>query len=178
MIEKIIIAGAGGQGIMLLGRVLAEAVMRENKYVTWLPSYGAEVRGGTAYCLVVISAAEISSPYIDQADTLIIMNEPSLEKFKSRIKNQGLLLVNSSLVKKPTNKNINILSYPFTDIALNLGNIKVANMVALGCYLAKKKILNPKSLFKAIEDIAPVDKRELIEINKQALLAGMRLKAV
>jgi 2-oxoglutarate ferredoxin oxidoreductase subunit gamma len=98
MMEKIIIAGAGGQGIMLLGRVLAEAAMRENKYVTWLPSYGAEVRGGTAYCMVVISHKEIGSPYIEEADTLIIMNNPSLEKFKDRIKKQGLLILNSSLV--------------------------------------------------------------------------------
>ncbi len=90
MLEKIIIAGAGGQGIMLLGKVLSEAAMRLDKYVTWLPSYGAEVRGGTAHCMVIVSDAEIGSPYVKEADTLIIMNAPSLKKFKNRIKNKGL----------------------------------------------------------------------------------------
>jgi 2-oxoglutarate ferredoxin oxidoreductase subunit gamma len=86
MVEKIIIAGAGGQGIMLMGRMLAEAAMREDKFVTWMPSYGAAVRGGTAYCMVTISDEEISSPYIEKADTLIVMNNPSLKKFRNRVK--------------------------------------------------------------------------------------------
>lgn len=177
MIEKIIIAGAGGQGIMLLGKVLAWAAMRENKYVTWFPSYGAEVRGGTAYCMVIISDIEISSPYINQADTLIIMNGLSLGRFKDRIKNKGLLILNTSLVAAEiTNKNLDILKYPFTDIALKLGNVRIANIVALGCYLANKKIIAIKSAFKAIEEIAPSEKKHLIEINKKALEEGIKLK--
>ena len=99
MTERVIIAGAGGQGIMLVGKVLAEAVMLEDKFVTWLPSYGADVRGGTAHCMVVISDKEIGSPYVAKADTLIIMNAPSLERFKGRIKNNGLRVINSSLAK-------------------------------------------------------------------------------
>lgn len=162
MTEKIIIAGAGGQGIMLLGKVLAEAAMQESKYVTWLPCYGAEVRGGTANCTVIISDKEISSPYIEQADSLIIMNEPSLKKFKSRLKNKGLLIVNTSP------------NYPFTGIAIRLGNIKVANMAALGYYLKFKKIINLRSVFQAIEKMAPADKKGLIKINKQALKEGMK----
>lgn len=187
MIEKLIIAGAGGQGIMLLGKVLAQAVMQEFKYVTWLPSYGAEVRGGTAYCMVVISDTEIGSPYINPADTLIIMNAPSLERFKNWAKFKGLLIVNSSLARcnidKPHSctqgrgkKNLQILEYPFTDIAVKLGNIKVANMVALGCYLANRKIIELKNVFKVIEEIAPPDRKDLIEINKKALREGMKLK--
>lgn len=177
MIEKVIIAGAGGQGIMLLGKVLAQAVMRENKYVTWLPSYGAEVRGGAAYCMVVISDTEISSPYINPADTLIIMNAPSLERFKNWAKFKGLLIVNSSLARcNIDKKNLQILEYPFTDIAVKLGNIKVANMVALGCYLANKKIIDVKNVFKVMEEIAPPDRKDLIEINKKALREGMKLK--
>lgn len=174
MTEKIIIAGAGGQGIMLLGKVLAEAAMRENKFVTWLPVYGAEVRGGTAYCMVIICDTEIGSPYIDKADTLIVMNGPSLERFKNRIKNSGLLIINSSLV---TGKHdVMALEFPFTDIALRLGNIKVANTVALGCFLAKRKILDIRNVFKAIKEMAPEDKKDLIEINKKALKEGMKLK--
>lgn len=178
MVEKIIIAGAGGQGIMLLGKVLAEAAMREDKYVTWLPSYGAEVRGGTAHCMVVISDAEIGSPYIDKADTLIIMNEPSLKKFKDRIKNKGLLIVNSSLAGdvKDIDKRIHILKYPFTDLAVGLGNIKIANMIALGCFIGRKNIVDSKSVSGVIQAIAPEDKKNLIEINQKALLEGMRLK--
>lgn len=176
MTESIIITGAGGQGIMLLGKVLAEGAMKENKFVSWLPCYGAEVRGGTAYCMVVISDSEIGSPYIDEADTLIIMNKPSLERFKGRIKNKGLLIINSSLVNKELNKNMNALRFPFTHIAVNLSNIKVANMVALGCFLANRKIIDIKTIFKVIEEIAPAEKKDLIGINKRALEEGMMLK--
>ena len=176
MTEKIIIAGAGGQGIMLLGKIMAAAAVKEDKYVTWLPAYGAEVRGGAAYCMVVISDREIGSPYIDKADTLIAMNEPSLEKYKNRLKPGGMLIVNSSLVAgKSKIKNREFLSFPFTDIALELGNIKIANMVALGCFLAKRKIISPESVMETIADIAPKDKLGLVKINKQALMRGFRL---
>jgi 2-oxoglutarate ferredoxin oxidoreductase subunit gamma len=175
MLEEVIIAGAGGQGIMLMGEVLAEACLREDKYVTWLPSYGAEVRGGTTHCMVVISDEEIGSPYVQKADTLIVMNAPSSVRFKDRLKNNGLLIMNSSLVLKNVDKKALILKYPFTDISLKLGNIKVANMVALGCYAAGKKIIDLKSVLRVIDEIAPMDKKELIEINKKALSAGAEL---
>lgn len=176
MTEKIIIAGAGGQGIMLLGKVLAECAMREDKFTTWLPAYGPEVRGGTAYCMVIISDSEIGSPYIDKADALIIMNDPSMHKFKNRIKDKGLLIINSSLVLNMIDAgNSRVLRHPFTDIAVKLGNIRIANMVALGCYLAKRKIIDTKTVLKVIEDIAPADKRALIAINKEAINNGVRL---
>lgn len=173
MIERVIIAGAGGQGIMLLGKVLAMAAMRKGKFVTWLPSYGAEVRGGTAHCMVIISDQEIGSPYIDKADTLMIMNKPSLEKFQARLKAQGLLLLNSSLAdKRPRRSRGRVLSLPFTASALKLGNIKVANMVALGAFLAQQKGLTLKDIFGVLYDIAPKEKRALIEVNKRALEEG------
>ena len=175
MVERIIVAGAGGQGIMVLGRVLADAAMREHKFVTWLPAYGAEVRGGTAYCMVIISTQEIGSPFIDQADTLIMMNQPSLEKFKNRLSKKGLLIVNSSLVKMALQTNSGILKHPFTDIAVGLGNIKVANMVAVGCYAASKKNIHSETVVKVIIDMAPKDKLALVKINKQALLKGIEL---
>jgi len=173
--ERIIIAGAGGQGIMLLGKVLAEAAMRENKFVTWLPSYGAEVRGGTAHCMVVVSDNEIGSPYITQADTLIIMNAPSLQRFKQRIKSQGLCLINSSLIHQDIDSSRHNLKYPFTDIAVRLGDIRVANMVALGCLVAHKDIVDKRTISRVICEIAPPDKKHLIEINKKALEEGMGL---
>ncbi|MDD4953373.1 MAG: 2-oxoacid:acceptor oxidoreductase family protein [Candidatus Omnitrophica bacterium] len=176
MIERIIIAGSGGQGVMLLGKVLAQAAMEEGKFVSWFPCYGAEVRGGTAYCMVVISDKQIGSPYIQQADTLIIMNELSLEKFKGRVKKGGLLIVNSSLIPKYMNNNISVLQLPFTDTALKLGNIKVANMAALGCFLTQKKIVSLKGVEHVISEIAPQDKKGLIEINRKALNEGAKLK--
>jgi 2-oxoglutarate ferredoxin oxidoreductase subunit gamma len=175
MIERIIIGGAGGQGIMLMGKVLALAIMKEGRFVTYLPSYGAEVRGGTAHCTVVISDSEICSPYVSQADTLIVMNQPSLERFGNRIKNKGLLLVNTSLVEGAIDK-ARSLKYPFSDVASKLGNIKVANMVALGCYLGEKKICDPKTVLAVMGEIAPPQKKDLIGVNRQALISGMELK--
>jgi len=167
MTEKIIIAGEGGQGIMLLGKIMAEAAMRENKFVTWLPAYGAEVRGGVAYCMVIISDEDIGSPYIDKANTLIILNQPSFIKFKNRLA--------SSLVKTDFKQSKQIVVQPFTDIAARLGNLKVANTVALGVYLEKNKILNPKTIFQVMEDFAPKNRPELVEINKQAFTQGTAL---
>jgi 2-oxoglutarate ferredoxin oxidoreductase subunit gamma len=189
MTEQIIIAGSGGQGIMLLGKVIAESALREGFHVTWFPTYGAEVRGGAAYCMVIMSSQEIPSPYIDKADTLIIMNKVSLLKFKQRIKNKGLLLVNSSLAsttgrktpnKAGLSKRVNIkyveqIYLPFTEAAIKLGNIRVANMVALGAYIAKRRILTKQIAFVAIQEIAPEEKKNLISINKQAVEEGMRL---
>ena len=176
MTGRIIIAGAGGQGIMLLGKILAEAAMSEDKHVTLLPSYGAEVRGGTAHCMVVISHEKIGSPYITVADILIAMNNPSLEKFTHKIKNNGLLIINSSLasIKGPVSQQI--ICQPFTDIAVKLGNKKVANMVALGCLIAKENTVGLKTVIKVISRIAPKGKEGLIKINEQALREGAKLK--
>lgn len=176
MIERIIIAGSGGQGIMLLGKVLAEAAMRADKFVTWLPSYGAEVRGGTSHCMVIISGKEIGSPYVEKADSMIIMNAPSFKRFSGRLINKGLLILNNSLICDNRVPRVHTLGYPFTDIAIKLGNIKVANMVALGCFLAQKKTVSLESVFRVISDIAPSDKKSLIEINKKALQEGMGLR--
>jgi len=174
MTEKIIIAGSGGQGIMLLGKVIAETAMRENKFVTWLPAYGAEVRGGAAHCAVIISDKEIGSPLIDKADTLIAMNAPSIIKFQNRIKNKGLLILNSSLIHQFKKSKVNILECPCTEIAEGLGNIKVANMVALGAYLAKKTVIPTRAAQEAINEMAPADKKALVEINIKALQEGAR----
>lgn len=175
MTEQIIIAGSGGQGIMLLGKVLAEAALAEGKFVTWLPAYGPEVRGGAAYCMVIISDAEIGSPYINKADTLLIMNQASLVKFKNRLKHKGLRVINSSLAVPDHNSKVNSKSGPFTDIALSLGNIKVANMVALGMYLANKKTINLGSVEGAMQKMAPKDNPDLLKINLEALKKGTQL---
>ena len=176
MIERVIIAGSGGQGIMLLGKILAEAGMLEDRCVTWLPSYGAEVRGGTAHCMVVISDRQIGSPYIAQADSLIIMNAPSLEKFKPRAKNSSLWVINSSLAKGDNAREGASLQHPFTDLAVGLGNIKVANMLALGCFLGHKSLVGLDTVSAVIKKFAPAGKEDLIRINEQALRKGAGLK--
>ena len=176
MKEELIIAGAGGQGIMLLGKVLAEAAMLEDKHVTWLPSYGAEVRGGTAHCMVIISDTEIGSPYVIKADTLIIMNEPSLVKFKDRVKKSGLLVVNNSLAQTSNVKSAHLAAHPFTDLAVGLGNIRVANMIALGCFVSMKHTVKLQTLSAVIKKFAPAGKEGLVKINEEALQKGASLR--
>jgi len=175
MIERIIIAGSGGQGVMLLGKVLAQTAMLEGKQVTWFPAYGPEVRGGTSHCMVTISDQEIGSPYITVADTLIILNQPSLERFKSKLKKGGLLVLNSSLAKIDPPSGIKILGFPFTDLAIKLGNIKVANMVALGCLIAAKKIIKFKNVLVVFKFIAPAGNLKILEVNQRALEEGQKL---
>ncbi|MCK9571820.1 MAG: 2-oxoacid:acceptor oxidoreductase family protein [Candidatus Omnitrophica bacterium] len=176
MIERIIIAGSGGQGVMLLGKVIAEAAMRKGCFVTWLPAYGPEVRGGTAHCTVVISDQEIGSPYVNKADTLIILNQPSLDKFKSKLSPKGVLILNASLASSAKLAKIKVFYYPFTDLALKLGNIKIANMVALGCYLADKKLFSLNDIFNVFEFMTQGANSNLVEINKKALQEGAKLK--
>ncbi len=172
---------------MLLGKVIAEAAMRQGRFVTWLPAYGPEVRGGTSHCMVTISGQEIGSPYINKADTVIILNNPSLKRFSARVKDKGLLILNSSLAcaeKKGVGSNrsdpffpnrIKMLQFPFTDIAIKLGNIKVANMVALGCYLRQKKIVKTKEMLEVFRFMAPAGKTDILEVNQRALQEGVKL---
>lgn len=175
MIERIIIAGSGGQGVMLLGKVLAQTAMLEDKQVSWFPAYGPEVRGGTSHCMVTISDQEIGSPYISQADTLIILNHPSLERFIGKLKEKGLLILNSSLAKIDKKSRLKVWQFPFTDMAVKLGNIKVANMVALGCYAQAKKIIQAKNILKVFKSIAPAGNLKILEVNQQALKEGEKL---
>lgn len=160
---------------MLLGKVIAEAAMRQNKQVTYLPAYGPEVRGGTSHCMVTISDQEIGSPYVTKADSLIILNNPSLGRFKNKVKDDGLLILNSSLAKTDAYMEVKILQFPFTDIAVKLGNIKVANMVALGCYLAAKKIIKVKDVLEVFKFMAPAGNLKILEINNLALAEGAGL---
>lgn len=173
--EKIIIAGSGGQGIMLLGKVLAQAAMNEGFHVTWFPSYGAEVRGGAAYCMVVISGAPIGSPYVETADTLIIMNGISFEKFPERLRKSGLVLINASFVPRIPPR-AGFYAYPFTGEAASLGDVRTANMIALGSYLALRTgLVGMDTVEAVIEQIAPAEKKNLVRINQEAVRRGFYL---
>jgi len=175
MTEKVIIAGSGGQGIMLLGKILSQSAIKEKKFTTWLPSYGAEVRGGSSFCMVNIASEEIPSPYVEKADTLIIFNIASWRKFHCRVKKTGLVLLNSSLIPMHSVKEKrNVFLCPFTALAIKLGNIKVANMVALGVYLKKKNILAKETVLQVLKDIS-AGQHGLWELNIKAVEEGLKI---
>ncbi len=170
MKEKVIIAGFGGQGILFMGKVLAISAMNEGKNVTFFPSYGAEMRGGTANCHVVVSDEEIGSPVVEHPTSLIVMNEPSFNRFKTTIDKDGILFVNSSLVDIETKKE-NILSINATYLADKLGNLKVSNIVMFGFYLKIKNIVKIETVKRVLSDIFK-ENDKLLEVNIKALLVG------
>ncbi len=168
------IAGFGGQGILFLGKVLAYAGMLEDKEVTWFPSYGGEMRGGTANCAVVISDELIASPIVTNPDILIVMNEASLKKFQPRLKQKGILIFDSSLIKKPDLRNdVEVIGVPATEISSSIGYTRSANMVLIGVLIAKTGILTESSVFNALENSITLGKNH-IEINKKAIIEGIR----
>lgn len=174
--ERIVCAGFGGQGVMLIGQLITYAGMFENKEVSWLPSYGPEMRGGTANCSVMVSDQPISSPVIaNNATAAIVMNQPSLEKFEADLLPGGKLLINSSLIDKKASRNdVEAYYIPCNDIANELGNMKVANMVMLGAYIELTKLVEPASILKALAKIFGESKSNLIAINETAMEAGAK----
>jgi 2-oxoglutarate ferredoxin oxidoreductase subunit gamma len=156
-----------------LGRILAYAGMLENKEVTWFPSYGGEMRGGTANCAVVISDELIASPIVTKPDILIVMSDASLQKFQPRLRQKGILIFDSSLIKNPMLRNdVDIVRVPATEISKTIGNTRSANMVLLGALLAKTKLLKEESVFEALDNSMD-RKRKGIEMNKKAIKEGM-----
>jgi 2-oxoglutarate ferredoxin oxidoreductase subunit gamma len=172
--EEIVIAGFGGQGIMLTGKLLAQTAMQAGKEVTYMPSYGAEVRGGTANCMVVISESEIACPVVGRPDSLIVLNKASLKKFAPRLKSGGLLIMNSSLidVEPEVGDSIEVVSVPADDLAVELGSPKSANMVALGAYLQKRGYLKPEAAAEALPDVLARRHHRTLPVNIKALRAG------
>ena len=173
MREEIIFAGFGGQGIMFMGKAIAYAAMNEGKFVTWIPSYGAEVRGGTAYSMVVISDEAIASPLIEEPTICVTMNGPSLRKYEAKIKTNGLLVLNKSIINiEPERKDLEILNIPITELASEAGDHRIGNMVALGALLAKRKIVTLESLISGLKDIVSSAYHSLLPINEKAIRKG------
>jgi 2-oxoglutarate ferredoxin oxidoreductase subunit gamma len=171
---KLIIAGFGGQGILFAGKLLAQSAMLENKQVTWFPSYGAEIRGGTANCTVIISDEMIGSPAVHSPDSLLVMNEASMGKFKSRLSPGGLLLVNASLIEYPDNRSdVETIKIKATDIAKELGSSQVANIVMLGALIGKTRIVKPDTVLAVIKQIIPAHKKNKIPLNNNAFRKGL-----
>ncbi|MCK9475849.1 MAG: 2-oxoacid:acceptor oxidoreductase family protein [Candidatus Muirbacterium halophilum] len=176
--EKVIIAGFGGQGVLLMGQVLAYAGMLENKEVSWIPSYGPEMRGGTANCNVIVSSKKIGSPVISTPDTLIALNRPSMEKFESSVKKDGVMIYNKSLIDvEPKRSDIKAVSADITNIAIEMGNTKIANMIALGVYLGITKVVKLESIMQALKKMLPERHHDKLPLNQKALEKGMSLVA-
>jgi 2-oxoglutarate ferredoxin oxidoreductase subunit gamma len=171
-VHKLIIAGFGGQGVLIMGQLIAYAAMYEGKEVTWLPSYGPEMRGGTANCSVIVSDKKISSPIILEADVVAAMNLPSLVKFERILKPGGQLFVNTSLIKNlPTRRDLEVWNINANEIAAGLGNDKVSNMVVLGAIVNKTGMVKAESVEKAMEKLFTGKKAKLLPLNIEALTA-------
>ena len=173
MKQKMFFAGSGGQGTLAIGQMIAKAAMDEGKEVTWLPSYGPEMRGGTANCTVVISPDKpVSCPLIYEADDVVVMNLPSLLKFESLVKPGGNLFVNSSLIEqKATRDDIHVYYVPANDIALKLGNARTANTVMLGALMSVSPVVPVEMVYKIMEKTFSGRKAHLLDINKTAFHA-------
>jgi 2-oxoglutarate ferredoxin oxidoreductase subunit gamma len=170
---RIIVAGFGGQGILMIGKLLAHAGMLEGRQVTWLPSYGPEMRGGTANCNVIISEEMIGAPIVTEATCVFAMNLPSLDRFESAVVPGGLLLVNRSLVPRaPVRGDVQVLAVPANELAQQLGSSRVANVIMIGAYLAAVQTVRFESVVSAIEDVLGPTKQHLLPINLSALEAG------
>jgi len=177
MYQGIRISGFGGQGVISAGYLLAQAGMMEGKEVSFFPAYGAEMRGGTANCSVVVATDEVSTPIVSSPDTVIVFNEPSLAKFEPMVKPGGLLIINSSLVNsKATRKDIKVLYVPCNEIAGELGNAKIMNMVALGAFAAATGAMTIDAIAKALPKVYKKLKPEVIELNVKALKRGAEFK--
>jgi 2-oxoglutarate ferredoxin oxidoreductase subunit gamma len=172
--ERIIVAGFGGQGVMMIGKLLAHAGMMEHKNVSWLPSYGPEMRGGTANCNVIVSDNVIGAPVVTEATCVIAMNLPSLDKFEPFVKKGGRLLINSSLIQRTsTRDDVKVLEIPVNDIANKQGSLRVANVVMLGAYITLSKVVKKETILEAIKEVLGQSKQHLLDINVKALEEGI-----
>lgn len=176
MLTKTVFAGFGGQGVLSMGLNLAQAAMQEGRYVTYLPSYGAEVRGGTANCTVAVADEEIASPVASSPEFVVAMNLPSLVRFQNRLQSRGVLFVNETLAETDavTRDDIQVVSVPANAIAEELGSSRSANMVMLGAFAGKSNIVSMASIIEMLASTFK-SRRKLIAINTQALEAGYRL---
>jgi 2-oxoglutarate ferredoxin oxidoreductase subunit gamma len=173
MQEEIILSGFGGQGVLFAGTILAYAGMDSGKNVTWIPSYGPEMRGGTAHVTVIIGDDEIGSPLVRHPSAALVLNSPSMEKYEPLVQEGGVLVYNSSLISNPPQRtDIHYVPVPATDLATELGNVNVANMVAVGALISVTKVLPLDTLCQALRDHLPENKRSFLPVNEQALKQG------
>ena len=174
MTEEIIIAGFGGQGVLSMGKILAYSGLMKGQEVSWMPSYGPEMRGGTSNVTVIISDNRISSPILNEYDTCIILNQQSMDKFESSVKPGGVLLYDpNGITHHPTRTDIKIYSIEATKIATEMGNSKIFNMVVLGAFLKIKSIVEMKDVINGLKKSIPERNHKLLPLNEKAIEAGM-----
>lgn len=180
MERNLIVAGFGGQGVMMLGTLLAQATCEStDKHVTYFPSYGAEMRGGTANCYVVISDDEIGAPIMDSVEDLIVMNDPSLVRFKDRVKPGGFLFINSTICKTPVERDdITVVEVPVTHMAQEMGNPKVLNIIMLGAYIGATEVVPKDVIIEAIKNKLGKKKPEFLPTNLEAFEKGYEIGQV
>lgn len=172
--EDVVMAGFGGQGLMFIGKLLAYSAMKEGRHVTWMPSYGPEMRGGTANCTVVVSSEEIGSPLMLHPRAAIVMNNPSMEAFEQRLQGNGLLLLSSSMVNRPaTRTDVKVLAVPASEIAVSAGTERAANMVMLGAYVAATRVVMKESIVQGLRELFE-KKSDLFEANVRAFEEGVK----
>jgi len=173
MQQEFIFAGFGGQGVMFAGQLLAYAAMDEGKEVTWIPSYGPEMRGGTANCTVIVSDRDIGSPVVTRPSCVVAMNLPSLDKFEQNVKPGGILVMNSSMInREPQRTDITVVKVPATATANELGSARVANMVALGAVVEATQVVTFEGLLKTLEKKLPAHHKDLLPLNRRAIERG------
>ncbi len=170
---KIVFSGFGGQGVLMMGYVRAVAGMNEDKHVTFLPAYGAEVRGGTANCTVVVSDEEIASPIASAPEFVVAMNYPSMIKYQHMVKTGGVMFLNSDLISDaPPRADIKVVKVPANSLAHEMGNDRVLNMIMLGAVTSTIGMISEKALVQAVETVLEGKKKTLVEINQKALVKG------
>lgn len=176
MLEEIIIAGFGGQGVLSMGQILCYSGIMENKEVSWMPSYGPEMRGGTANCITIISDEKISSPIIAEFDTAIVLNQPSLDKFEKSVKSGGILIYDSTnIIKPPTRTDIKIYKLEASNEAAKMKNTKILNMIMLGAFLKVKPIIKFENIIAGLKKVLPERYHHLLPLNEEAVKKGMGL---
>ncbi len=172
--EDVVMSGFGGQGLMFIGKLLAYSAMKEGRHVTWIPSYGPEMRGGTANCSVVVSDEEIGSPVMAHPRAAIVMNNPSMLVFEPKVQKNGLLILSSSMVTSPpTRSDLRIVSLPASELAMSAGNERAANMVMLGAYIEATGAVSKQTLIEGLKELY-AKKLELVEVNVRAFEEGTR----
>ena len=174
MRREIILSGFGGQGVMSIGKNLVEAAVEEDLQASWVPSYGPEMRGGTANCTVILSDERIGAPLVEHPTEIVVMNRAALAKFEPDVAAGGIVFVNSSIIPdKVTREDVTAFYIPCDDIARELGNGKVSNMVMLGAYVAATGVLKPDTIRRMIQEMFQGPKQHLVPLNLEALDRGM-----
>ena len=176
MTEEIIIAGFGGQGVLSMGKILAYSGIMQNKEVSWMPSYGPEMRGGTANVTVIISDEKVSSPILNHFDTAIILNQQSIDKFEEQVKPGGVLIYDSNgITHSPTRKDIDIYRIEAADEAMKMGDLRIFNMIVLGGYLKVKPLVGLENVLSGLKKSLPERHHHLLPLNEEAIKQGMKI---